>query len=198
LLGGINSFGYVAGRPLSAIDSLGLSEALFWPPLVLPDGQVINPMDGYVDFSSESIMGVYGHGRGIYYVGRYSLRRSGFFGKCERQRAEREGEIFDEMMSRKNVRDGLMEALKTYVRLHPFRSGARLATGTAVTVGAGNLVGSLSRGVAVSYPIAFTAGWGDALRLLEDGVATYDRLAATIFWWEHPNRSGGAENCSCD
>ena len=126
------------------------------------------------------------------------MRRSGFFGKCERQRAEREEEVFDEIMGRKNVRDGLMEAFKTYVRLYPFRAGARLATGIAVTVGAGNLVGSLSGGVAVGYPIAFTAGWGDALRLLEDGVATYDRLAAMNFWWEHPNRSGGAENCSCD
>ena len=157
MAGGLNTYGYVEGNPL-----------------------------GYVDILGQSIFSDIGKGaksyfNGIYGFARFSLRRSGVFGDCEKRKTSVEGIILAEAInlyfSNDKVKNGVQKFGFGYIKRHPGVVAGRL--GTTVVVGVGlSRAGIVGTGLAASLTVA--SYYGNLRNAAELGVNDPVELAKIL------------------
>jgi len=168
LEGGINTYAYVDGNPLSYVDPLGLFTSACWGPgcwFTHPDSR---PPEGVGSFS---------YFRGLYRAAEFEARRSGLMGECEQVRAEVEDLVLRELLASPEVQKYLPEAIQNYIADNPRRFAGRAGTGALVTYILGR---AGKKGSAAGTALGGTAVYGDVRELVKNNRATAESVAAAI------------------
>jgi hypothetical protein len=132
--------------------------------------------------------------RGIMRSADYTARRSGARGKCEQQKAEKEGQLLAEAIATLKSDPELAKNLakQAWNRADGSTIAGRAATGMAVTKGLSTVAGSY--GAALGMSLAATAINGDVREAASQGNSLLEIVQAGM---EGANGDDSSSNCDC-
>ena len=134
--------------------------------------------------------GAYSYARGVARAVRQALRRSGFFGECEKLDAEFEDKLLEKILEfMASHPDATMDAFDWFVSNNINVVVGRFGAGAAYSSVVGPRYGLPTTGVAI---------WGDAATAVEHGVNTVEGMVEAALGGVINDMKGKLDNCVCE